>query len=102
MMSLRIWLLAALSASAAASLSVQAQTSADGLPAGPAKDLFVMRCSQCHTIESVTDKRKSESDWRMSVTQMASYGVNLTPDEEDAIVNYLAQNFGLKPVKKIT
>jgi mono/diheme cytochrome c family protein len=99
-MSLRCCIIRVLAIAALLTSSVEAQDSVATLPAGPAKALFVQRCAACHPLESVTDKRKSEDDWRASVSQMQSYGVALTPDEMDALVAYLAQNFGLTHRRK--
>jgi mono/diheme cytochrome c family protein len=100
MKSRRVCLLAATIAAAGAVSYVDAQDPTATLPDGSAKTLLVERCADCHPLESVTDKRKSEADWRAAVSQMQGYGVALTPDEVDALVAYLAQNFGLTPRRK--
>jgi mono/diheme cytochrome c family protein len=99
-MSFRFCIIGALAVAASLISSVEAQDSAATLPDGPAKALFVQRCAACHPLESVTDKRKSQDEWRASVSQMQSYGVALTPQEMDALIAYLAQNFGLTPRRK--
>jgi mono/diheme cytochrome c family protein len=99
-MSFRFCIIGALATAALLTSSIEAQDSVATLPDGSAKALFVQRCAACHPLETVTDKRKSQDDWRASVSQMQSYGVALTPDEMDALVAYLAQNFGLTPRRK--
>jgi len=99
-MSFRFRIIGALAIAALLTSWVDAQDSVATLPDGPAKPLLVQRCAACHPLESVTDKRKSQDDWRASVSQMQSYGVGLTPDEMDALVAYLAQNFGLTSRRK--
>lgn len=80
-------------------LSAEPESNA-ALPPGDGRAVLIKNCADCHPIDSVTDKRQSEADWRSSVTRMVSYGVDLTPQEIDQLVGYLAENFGVTPVKR--
>jgi cytochrome c5 len=55
--------------------------------------LLQQRCSVCHAVSPITRLQGTASQWKMVVDVMVSYGARLTPDEEQTLVNYLAQNF---------
>ncbi len=52
------------------------------------------RCSKCHPLTRVESVRYSATDWKTVVDLMISRGAQLTPEEETAVVNYLAANYG--------
>jgi mono/diheme cytochrome c family protein len=64
------------------------------LPAGAGKDLVEARCVTCHDLTRVVASRRQKADWDAIVTNMASRGATATPDERQAIVAYLAAQFG--------
>jgi hypothetical protein len=56
------------------------------------KTLVETRCTACHGINRVQQKRKA-SDWPTIVDSMISRGANLNSDEKTAVINYLTTNF---------
>jgi len=67
---------------------------AQSLPAGPAKDVFVRVCSECHGVDLATNQKLSKDAWQLKVDAMAAKGASASKEEFAAIVNYLATNFG--------
>jgi len=74
--------------------------SAQSLPNGPGKDVFEKICNACHEAEIVIGRKGTKEGWNFTVDQMVSRGADVTDQEFDTIVEYLAKNFG-KEVAKI-
>ena len=70
--------------------SVQAQD----LPEGAGKDLVTKVCTVCHELTRITSKKKTKEEWSDTVDKMAARGAMATDEEFEAIVAYLAKNFG--------
>jgi|SRR6185312_3852429 len=68
--------------------------SAQDLPDGPAKDTFSKVCSQCHGLDIIVVLKHTKDEWKTVVDTMAGYGATAKDEEFDAIVDYLAKNFG--------
>ncbi len=69
------------------------------MPDGDGKRLLLSRCVICHsTDERVGPRRTSREEWQKTVTKMGlllrERRVPVTDDEEKAMVDYLAKNFG--------
>ena len=84
-----------------------AQTAAPALagatpPPGPALVVINERCSTCHTTASVFSQHRSADDWAATVQLMVDRGADLTPDDMNMVIDYLAANFGPKPAKPAT
>jgi Quinohemoprotein amine dehydrogenase A, alpha subunit, haem binding len=75
------------SASPTTSSSTAGGSSADGLT------LLQQRCSHCHSVSRVTSAQKTAAQWKSTVDKMVNNGAQLTPAEEQTLVNYLAQNY---------
>jgi hypothetical protein len=56
----------------------------------------------CHGPDRFATQHRSREAWRRTVLQMVSNGAQLYPDEIDAIVTYLAENFGERPSGRAT
>jgi hypothetical protein len=67
-------------------------TTTSALPPGPGLDLINQRCVFCHTAAQVFAARKTPAEWAATVQRMADRGAELAPDEQQAIVDYLAKN----------
>lgn len=63
------------------------------LPAGPARNIVIRTCSECHPIEIVTQQHLSPEAWRKLVKMMADNGAVATKDELEQITAYLAAAF---------
>lgn len=63
-------------------------------PPGPGLDLINQRCVFCHTAAQVFAAHKTAAEWGATVQRMADRGAELSPEEQQIIVAYLAKNFG--------
>lgn len=68
-------------------------------PPGPALVVINERCSTCHTTASVFNQRLSADDWAATVQLMVDRGADLSPDDMNMVIDYLAANFGPEPTK---
>ena len=75
--------------SLAASASAQ-----QNLPDGPGKDTFAKVCSSCHGLDRPMALKRTKEAWSATVAEMAGFGADATQEDFQAIVNYLAKNFG--------
>ena len=76
-----------------ASQMVSTQT----LPAGPGADVLKSRCVICHESDIITSQKLSLTGWTNSVNKMVRWGSQITPEEREALLPYLAANFAPKP-----
>ncbi|HEY1979898.1 MAG TPA: hypothetical protein VGH13_07410 [Xanthobacteraceae bacterium] len=64
------------------------------LPGGPGKELVATRCNLCHDLERVASPKRQKADWPVIVANMVARGATATPEEAQAISDYLVANFG--------
>ena len=64
------------------------------LPDGPGKEIVGKICIDCHDSGDFRKARFSREEWSDSVADMVERGAKATPAEIDAVVAYLAKNFG--------
>jgi cytochrome c5 len=64
------------------------------LPPGEGRDLLATACSQCHVLNVVMSMREGPEGWRRHVYNMVTRGAQLAPSEAEAVIAYLAANFG--------
>lgn len=67
-------------------------------------ELLLRACGQCHaqagteSLSRVVDQRKSPEGWSMTLARMVQlHGVKASGEEREAMVKYLADNYGLAP-----
>src|ERR1700688_4275945 len=72
---------------------------AQELPAGPGQASLEMVCTQCHTLSRVTDLKRNREEWQATVDRMSAKGALGSQQDFDAIVTYLAKNFGAEEAK---
>src|SRR5258708_25065637 len=72
------------------------------LPDSAGKDVFVRVCSECHGVDLATVQKLSRDAWKLKVDAMAAKGASASKAEFDAIVTYLASNFGAEPATAST
>jgi cytochrome c5 len=77
-------------------LSLQATPKQD-LPAGAGADVVRAKCVLCHETDLITQQRLSRPGWVREVDKMIRWGTVVNETEKEAIINYLAANFGPKP-----
>jgi competence ComEA-like helix-hairpin-helix protein len=76
------------------SASAQTTPAAAAMPDGAGKPIVQRACSACHALTVVTSKHASHKEWDQVVNQMVSRGADLTDDEIDTVIEYLAKNYG--------
>ncbi len=62
-------------------------------PAIAAAALLQARCVDCHSLSRTTGARYTQAEWQAVVTRMIKHGAALNPDEEAALVAYLAETY---------
>ena len=70
------------------------------LPDGPGKDPLMKICQDCHDLDTVTMDNRTKEGWKKTVAKMIDRGAEGTDEQFEAIVNYLAKNFGRINVNK--
>ena len=50
-------------------------------------------CTECHTLERVAAKRATKAEWQDKVLEMLQEDPDVTQQERDKIVEYLARSF---------
>jgi len=61
------------------------------LPAGPNRDVVYRKCASCHDLQNLVDtKGLSRENWNGTIDEMVTYGMNITPDEREQVLGYLA------------
>jgi len=61
-----------------------------GMAAAHGEELVNTRCTVCHTRERIDAASKDRAGWEATVDRMISYGAQLTPEEREAVLDYLA------------
>ena len=79
---------------------VAGQTPSPALPEGPGKELVEAVCTACHTLERVAAKRATKAEWQDKVLEMLQEDPDVTQQERDKIVEYLAKSFPPKVADK--
>ena len=74
-------------------IATAGQPPSPALPEGPGKDLVEAVCTACHTLERVVAKRATKAEWQDKVLEMLQEDPDITQQERDRIVEYLAKNF---------
>ena len=64
------------------------------LPPGPMKDLADRACLTCHAADVVAQQHLTEKQWAAEVVKMAGWGAPVPERDREALVAYLAANFG--------
>ena len=55
--------------------------------------LMQTRCSVCHSTSRITSAHKTADQWKTTVDRMIGKGAQLTSQEEQTLIDYLAQNY---------
>jgi competence protein ComEA len=64
-----------------------------GMPEGPARDLTVRVCAQCHEPWRAASIRLTREGWEAEVVKMIGLGARATDEEIAQIIDYLAENY---------
>lgn len=66
---------------------------AQQLPAGPGADVLKNRCVICHEADIITSQKLSLTGWTNSINKMVRWGSQITAEERDLLLPYLAMHF---------
>lgn len=80
----------ACSPGAANSTNTSAQNDSQALSGA---DLMESRCTVCHSLSRVTIASKTVEEWQSTVSRMITKGAVLSAEEENTLVQYLAENY---------
>jgi len=64
------------------------------LPDGAGKDAVIKACFSCHGAGNFRKVRLTKDEWADQVADMMDRGAQATEEQEAAIIDYLAKNFG--------
>lgn len=66
-----------------------------GISAAPldGESIVDAKCTQCHDLTRVQTAKKDRSGWEDTVARMESNGLQVTPEEKSAVIDYLAATF---------
>jgi competence protein ComEA len=79
---------------AVALLSICPARAQKDFPEAPAKEYVTRICLQCHEPAQLLGQKKTESDWKSTVSRMAQKGVPAPAEQYDAVAAYMAKYFG--------
>jgi hypothetical protein len=65
------------------------------LPAGPLQAKVTTECTVCHETRIILQQRLSKAAWTKEVDKMVKWGAAVDPQDRDAFINYLSDNFGI-------
>jgi competence ComEA-like helix-hairpin-helix protein len=94
---MRFSLLLAFSAMALGVASAQTTAPPDhaaSMPDGAGKPIVQRACASCHAVTVVTSKHATQKEWDQVVNLMVSRGAELSDDEIETVIAYLAKNYG--------
>ncbi|HXR96300.1 MAG TPA: hypothetical protein VN709_00515 [Terriglobales bacterium] len=60
----------------------------------PVGALVLQRCGTCHGLDTLSHNPQDAAGWSRTVTSMQQLGAQISPQERDALVAYLARHFG--------
>ena len=63
------------------------------LPPGPGADVLKSRCVICHEADIITSQKLSLTGWTNSINKMVRWGSQITTQERDVLLPYLAAHF---------
>ena len=72
---------------------------------GPGKDLVAGRCTVCHSLDYIQMNSffLDRQGWEGEVKKMIkAFGAPIQPNELSRVVDYLAQNYGKRPVRPVS
>ena len=75
------------------------QEDGKALPDGNGKMVTARVCGNCHTVDKFAAERKTKAEWDDIINKMTDEGLEMTEQEYDTVIAYLAKYLG-KPEKK--
>lgn len=62
-------------------------------PPGPGLVIIKEHCTTCHSTTTIFSQHRTPDDWAATVQLMIDRGADLTPDDMNVVVDYLANNY---------
>ncbi len=56
--------------------------------------LLQRRCTRCHEKSKIVALERTRDEWSQKVDQMIAFGAELTEDERETLLDYLAETYG--------
>jgi competence protein ComEA len=63
------------------------------LPDGPGKEATAKVCTQCHELGRAISLHQDRAGWQATIQKMVSLGAMASPEDFEAILDYLSKNF---------
>ena len=73
---------------------VWSQEGGTQLPDGTGKMVTARVCGECHTVEKFAAEKKTRAEWDAVITKMSDEGLEITEDEYNTVIAYLAKYLG--------
>jgi hypothetical protein len=70
------------------------------LEPGPGADVVTRACTTCHAIDNILQIRKNRADWDSTVHLMRNYGMDLSDQDMQIVIDYLSSYYGFEPRKR--
>jgi mono/diheme cytochrome c family protein len=70
------------------------------LEPGAGSDIVMRACSNCHAIDNVLQVRKNRADWDTTVHLMRNYGMEMSDEDMQMVIDYLSSHYGFQPRKQ--
>jgi hypothetical protein len=64
------------------------------LPSGAIQAKATTACTECHEARIILQQRLSKPAWTKEVDKMIKWGAVVDPQDRDALIDYLSENFG--------
>src|ERR1700685_910750 len=74
---------------------------AQNLPEGPRKDATVKVCRQCHELARAVSLQQDRAGWQATMEKMISLGAMATPEDFEAVLDYLSKNYPAAEAPKL-
>ena len=58
------------------------------------ENLVQSQCTRCHTLAPIEVKGRTEAQWQDVVYRMIEHGANLSNNQAERVIEYLAENYG--------
>ena len=84
-----------------AAMAVSAAGGWAQLPDGPGKAETARICKNCHELERSLSPRQDRDAWQQTMDKMVSLGAEMTEQEYNTVLDYLAKNYPGEAVPKL-
>src|SRR5579875_1302035 len=68
---------------------------------GPGREATIKVCTQCHELARAVSLRQDRAGWQATMEKMISLGAVASPEEFEAVLDYLSKNFPAEQPPKL-